>query len=124
MPFLKTATAAQAGTDRLMSPEDTEQCAVFMDLSLSLAGGLAEAKGLETLFKAASPWFQQKNAALQKRAYKILAYLCELREDFTSSVQRSEDIIIALEEGKKFGLLRRVINELMVPTSTHILLVR
>ncbi|PRW60392.1 ARM repeat superfamily [Chlorella sorokiniana] len=60
---------------------DTERRCAFLELSLSLAGGL-DVAGLQTLYKAAAPGMQEKDAAVQKKSYKVLAYLCEARPDF------------------------------------------
>lgn len=50
----------------------------FTELALCMAGGLDDT-GLATLVKAAKGGVTEQEAAVQKKAYKVLAYVCERR---------------------------------------------
>lgn len=56
----------------------------FLDLALALSSGV-ETAGVATLFKAARACLQEKDVAVQKKAYKVLAYVCEQRTDFVNA---------------------------------------
>ena len=62
-------------------PDDRARRSCYLDLALALAAGVGAA-GVSTLFKAARASLQEKEGAVQKRAYKVLAYICEQRPDF------------------------------------------
>ncbi len=49
---------------------DTERRATYLELSLSLAGGL-DAAALDTLYKAARPGIHEREPAVQKKSYKV-----------------------------------------------------
>ncbi|GAB4822579.1 hypothetical protein N2152v2_009625 [Parachlorella kessleri] len=74
------AQSGELGPDAVLEGGDTptERRCTFMEASLALAGGLDD-KALATLHKAARPGLQEKDPAVQKKAYKILAYICEHR---------------------------------------------
>jgi ribosomal RNA-processing protein 12 len=63
---------------------DTERVCTFMEAALLLAGGL-DIAGIQVLWKAAIPGTKEKDPAIQKKSYKIIAYLCESRQDFVQS---------------------------------------
>ena len=56
---------------------------VFMDLALSLVNGLDD-EALGVLFSTARPGLQDKDAAVQKKAYKVLASICEANMNFVA----------------------------------------
>ncbi|KAK9818389.1 hypothetical protein WJX72_011834 [[Myrmecia] bisecta] len=53
----------------------------FLELALCLAPGL-DTSGIDVLYKAAKPCLQERDQAVQKKAYRVLAYICEQRPDF------------------------------------------
>ncbi|PSC74246.1 ARM repeat superfamily [Micractinium conductrix] len=77
------AQTGELGPQAVMEGGDTdsERRATFLELALALAGGL-DAGALDTLYKAAKPGMQEKEPAVQKKCYKVLAYLCESRPDW------------------------------------------
>ncbi|KAG0554229.1 hypothetical protein KC19_12G074700 [Ceratodon purpureus] len=56
---------------------------VFMDLALSLVNGLDD-EALGVLFSTARPALKDKDAAVQKKAYKVLASICEANTNFVA----------------------------------------
>ncbi|MEW5303887.1 MAG: hypothetical protein WDW36_006539 [Sanguina aurantia] len=56
----------------------------FIELALALASGVDDV-GLDALFKAAKPGLTEPDPALQKKAYKVLAYLTRQRRPFLRS---------------------------------------
>ncbi|GJP30838.1 hypothetical protein CLOM_g7168 [Closterium sp. NIES-68] len=73
--------AAAAGGDS--SKEAGEKRAMLMDLSLSLLPGL-DAECCRALYNATRPAIHDKSAAVQKKAYKLLASLLETHPEFLS----------------------------------------
>eukprot|EP00798_Chlamydomonas_sp_ICE-L_P031076 gene31076-6203_t len=53
----------------------------FMELALCCSSGLDDV-GLATLYKAAKPGLSDSEPAVQKKSYKVLAYICEQRPEF------------------------------------------
>jgi ribosomal RNA-processing protein 12 len=66
---------------------------VFMDLALSLVNGLDD-EALGMLFSTARPGLQDKDAAVQKKAYKVLASICEANMNFVAG--KAEDFLETL----------------------------
>mmetsp|Transcript_19672 Transcript_19672/g.54892 ORF Transcript_19672/g.54892 Transcript_19672/m.54892 type:complete len:1497 (+) Transcript_19672:183-4673(+) len=54
----------------------------FCELALVLSSGLDDQNGMVTLFKASAPGVMDKAPPMQKKSYKVLAYLCEHRPGF------------------------------------------
>lgn len=75
---------------------DTERVCTFMEAALLLAGGL-DIAGIQVLWKAAIPGTKEKYPAIQKKSYKIIAYLCESRQDFV--LPHFTDVLRILLEG-------------------------
>lgn len=75
---------------------DTERVCTFMEAALLLAGGL-DVAGIQVLWKAAIPGTKEKDPAIQKKSYKIIAYLCESRQDFV--LPHFADVLRILLEG-------------------------
>ena len=90
----------QATVEASAPPSEAEPCAmqvdapkpeespiarrcVFMDLALSLVNGLDD-EALGMLFSTARPALQDTDAAVQKKAYKVLASICQANMDFVS----------------------------------------
>ena len=88
---------------------DSERRCTFLEIALSLAGGLSPA-ALATLYKAAIPAIQEKDPAVQKKGYRILAYITEHRPDYMGL--HFKDVLGTLIDGKSpasevvFGLQR------------------
>ncbi|KAL0054199.1 hypothetical protein WJX82_005285 [Trebouxia sp. C0006] len=59
----------------------TARKCTYMELALCLAPGL-DVNGVSILYKAAKPSLQERDQAAQKKAYKLVAYICEHRPDF------------------------------------------
>eukprot|EP00873_Tetraselmis_striata_P019446 jgi/Tetstr1/439710/TSEL_028129.t1 len=74
----------------------TERRCTFMELALCVGGGLDTA-GITTLYKAAIPGLKDKDSAVQKKAYKMLAYICEEHSAFTRD--RAQEIVEHLVSG-------------------------
>lgn len=83
MKCTEQARTGELGRDAVMDggDTDTERRCTFMEAALLLAGGL-DVNGVHVLWKAAVPGTKEKDPAIQKKAYKILAYMCESRPDF------------------------------------------
>ncbi|BDA46153.1 RRP12-like protein [Coccomyxa sp. Obi] len=71
------ASAVQGGGSTL-----SEQRCTFLELALALAGGL-KTDCIKLLFTTAKGAMQERDQAVQKRAYKLLAYITARRRDFT-----------------------------------------
>lgn len=79
------ASEAEPGTMQVDAPKPEEsptarRC-IFMDLALSLVNGLDD-EALEMLFSTARPALQDNDAAVQKKAYKVLASICQANMTF------------------------------------------
>ncbi|KAK9863569.1 hypothetical protein WJX84_009478 [Apatococcus fuscideae] len=59
----------------------SERRCTFLDLALYLSSGL-DASAIAILYKAIKPILQERDQAVQKKAYKLLAHMCEQRQDF------------------------------------------
>jgi ribosomal RNA-processing protein 12 len=83
MKVQEQARTGELGRDAVFEggESDTERVCTFMEASLLLAGGL-DVAGIQVLWKAAIPGTKEKDPAIQKKSYKIIAYLCESRQDF------------------------------------------
>ena len=83
MKATEQARTGELGRDAVFEggETDTERCCTFMEAALLLSGGL-DVGGIQVLWKAAVPGMKGKDPAIQKKSYKILAYLCESRLDF------------------------------------------
>ncbi len=84
MKVSEQARTGELGRDSVMEggDSDTERVCTFMEAALLLGGGL-DASGAAVLWKAALPGTKEKDPAVQKKSYKIMAYLCESRPDFS-----------------------------------------
>ncbi|KAK9845416.1 hypothetical protein WJX81_006006 [Elliptochloris bilobata] len=85
--LLKASKDAAAGLPALSGgvqggTTPSEQRCAFLELALAMGPGL-DARGVGTLFRAALPGLQERDQAVQKRAYRVLAYVCARRADFT-----------------------------------------
>ncbi|CAI5974513.1 unnamed protein product [Closterium sp. NIES-64] len=83
------AASGAAGGDA--SKEAGEKRAMLMDLSLSLLPGL-DVECCRALYNATRPAIQDKSAAVQKKAYKLLA---SLLEDKSAAVQKKAYKLLA-----------------------------
>ncbi|EFJ18450.1 hypothetical protein SELMODRAFT_178120 [Selaginella moellendorffii] len=72
-----------------------ERRCMFMDLALSLVGGL-DHKGLSALFAVAKPALQDPDSGVQKKGYKVLAGILKEHTDFLSS--KEQEIFEAIVE--------------------------
>jgi ribosomal RNA-processing protein 12 len=83
MKVQEQARSGELGRDAVFEggESDTERVCTFLEASLLLAGGL-DVAGIQVLWKAAIPGTKEKDPAVQKKSYKIIAYLCESRQDF------------------------------------------
>ncbi|KAL6777299.1 hypothetical protein ACKKBF_B20970 [Auxenochlorella protothecoides x Auxenochlorella symbiontica] len=81
------ATGAGAGTEAAAAAPDPERRASLLELALALAGGL-DARGVASLVKLAAPAALARDPALQKKGYKVLAYVCERRADYLAEPGR------------------------------------
>ena len=74
--LVKVTSDAEGAPDALTEGGDTRSArrCTFMDLSLAMVPGL-DAAARDLVFKAARPAATEKDAAVQKRAYKLLAAL-------------------------------------------------
>ncbi|KAL4855011.1 RRP12-like protein [Chlorella vulgaris] len=97
------AQTGELGSGAVLEGGDTdgERRATFLELCLALAGGL-DAAGLETLYKAAEPGTKEKDASVQKKCYKVLAYLCEQRPDFLQA--HFQQVVSALADARAASL--------------------
>lgn len=75
---------------------DVERRSTFIEAALALAGGL-DASGMQVLYKAVIPGTKEKDPAFQKKAYKVLAYLCQARPDFCRPA--FQEVVDALLQG-------------------------
>ncbi|KAL3148459.1 hypothetical protein ABBQ38_013906 [Trebouxia sp. C0009 RCD-2024] len=67
----------------------------FMELALCLAPGL-DVNGISILYKSAKPALQERDQAVQKKAYKLIAYICHHRPDFLkANCQDVTDCLLA-----------------------------
>lgn len=73
--------------------------ATFLELALCLAGGLDDA-GAGALFKAAGPCLTEPDSAIQKKGYKLMAYLLEARQTFVAA-HLTEVLQLLVGEGAK-----------------------
>ncbi|CAD7700237.1 unnamed protein product [Ostreobium quekettii] len=62
----------------------------FMELALCIAAGLDDT-GITTLYKVAKQGLQDKDAAVQKKGYKLLAYITNERKHFL--LQNFQDVV-------------------------------
>lgn len=63
---------------------DASERGPLLELALALAAGL-DARGIAPLIRLARPLLTEHDSGLQKKAYKVLAYVCSgQREDYTS----------------------------------------
>ncbi|CAI5985582.1 unnamed protein product [Closterium sp. NIES-65] len=106
------AASGAAGGDA--SKEAGEKRAMLMDLSLSLLPGL-DVECCRALYNATRPAIQDKSAAVQKKAYKLLASLLETHPELLS--QQSEVAAGGAEGAAAAGrgvLARAVLQEVLV----------
>jgi hypothetical protein len=73
----------------------------FTELALCCAAGLDDA-GLETLFKAARGGVTEREPSLQKKSYKVLAYICERRPAYLRA--HLQELLELLLAGAAAGL--------------------
>lgn len=81
------SSEAEPGAMQVDAPKPEEsptarRC-VFMDLALSLVNGL-DNEALGMLFSTAKPALQDNDAAVQKKAYKVLASICQANMNFVA----------------------------------------
>ncbi|RMZ56722.1 hypothetical protein APUTEX25_002811 [Auxenochlorella protothecoides] len=81
------ATGAGTATEAAAAAPDPERRASLLELALALAGGL-DARGVASLVKLAAPAALARDPALQKKGYKVLAYVCERRADYLAEPGR------------------------------------
>ncbi|KAG0609787.1 hypothetical protein M758_7G013900 [Ceratodon purpureus] len=84
---VEASTPAEPGAMQVDAPKPEEsptarRC-VFMDLALSLVNGLDD-EALGMLFSTARPALQDNDAAVQKKAYKVLASICQANINFVA----------------------------------------
>ncbi|CAI7759165.1 unnamed protein product [Closterium sp. NIES-54] len=98
------------------SKEAGEKRAMLMDLSLSLLPGL-DLECCRALYNATRPAIQDKSAAVQKKAYKLLASLLETHPELLS--QQSEGVAGEAAGGAAGGgvLAKAVLQELLMGVS-------
>ncbi|CAI5531971.1 unnamed protein product, partial [Closterium sp. Naga37s-1] len=98
------------------SKEAGEKRAMLMDLSLSLLPGL-DLECCRALYNATRPAIQDKSAAVQKKAYKLLASLLETHPELLS--QQSEGVAGGAPGGAARGgvLAKAVLQELLMGVS-------
>lgn len=79
MKKLVKAAAGETNGDEAISTEGgstvAERRCTFMELALALAGGLDEGT-IPVLYKACKPALMESEVRVQKKGYKLLAYLC------------------------------------------------
>ncbi|DBA66455.1 TPA: hypothetical protein ACH3X2_002431 [Trebouxia sp. C0005] len=77
----EAAGVPATGVAREGGDSPTARKCTYMELALCLAPGL-DVNGVSILYKAAKPSLQERDQAAQKKAYKLVAYICEHRPDF------------------------------------------
>ena len=122
MKVNEQARTGELGKDAVYEggESDTERRCTFMEASLLLGGGL-DAGGVGVLWKAAVPGTKEKDPAIQKKSYKIMAYVCESRPDFVvPHAQAVVEVLLgggsaALSAAKRYRLrcLKAIIIELV-----------
>nr|PNR59348.1 hypothetical protein PHYPA_002139 [Physcomitrium patens] len=91
------ASAPEPGAMQVDAPKPdespTSRRCVFMDLALSLVGGLDD-EALGMLFSTARPALQDTDAAVQKKAYKVLSSICQANMSFVAG--KAEELLETL----------------------------
>ncbi|KAK9864417.1 hypothetical protein WJX84_009705 [Apatococcus fuscideae] len=93
---LPAADAVTAGGENA-----SERRCTFLDLALYLSSGL-DASAIAILYKAIKPILQERDQAVQKKAYKLLAHVCEQRQDFLA--EHFGDVVEVLVAGMPAAL--------------------
>jgi ribosomal RNA-processing protein 12 len=73
--------AAPMSVDGSAAPSPTARRCTFMELAVALTPGMDDVS-VSALYRAAKPAVMDSEAPVQKKAYKLLARLCELRPAF------------------------------------------
>lgn len=99
MKVMQQAKTGELGRDAVLEGgyNDTERQGTFMEVALALSGGV-DASGILVVYKAVVPGTKDKDPAIQKKAYKILAYVCESRPDYYR--ETFTELLVALLQGQ------------------------
>lgn len=86
MKVLNQLETGELGPDAVLQggDNDVERQTTYMELALLLAGGLNE-NGLSVLWKMATNGSREAKSPVQKKSYKVLAYICEKRGSFVAA---------------------------------------
>lgn len=98
MKVVHQQETGELGPDAVLQggDNDVERQTTYMELALLLSGGLNE-NGLSVLWKMASNGSQDAKSSVQKKSYKVLAYICEKRGSFVAS--NLEGAVVLLLDG-------------------------